>query len=322
MFSLQLAEWIRGSECKETATLREKAVSNSTFRSGQRFNLSTENWRMLVRHAWLSGLLRREMKRGVGNRMVNGVIFNVFHLTDTGSNFLPAVGSQKSSKSNVREDKSDKPKTTRKGMGSQALSTIRRLMSSSDQWFTVNSSSSYHLPGVFHSPFPQRMGFCPDITQLPSYEKSDPDFIFTDIQLGKGKARNQREIVMNIDSQEEAVLYRIVPCGGVIFVAESRAEQQGPGSVQIHHNGSHHWVVSTMRGRDVLLYDSRYTGEALPDALKVQLLEVYGSSVKRVLFPRVKQQEGEKTVAVLKSSIATCSAKKMTLPNTGQTKES
>ena len=178
---------------------------------------------MLVRHAWLSGLLRREMKRGVGNRMVNGVIFNVFHLTDTGSNFLadpseiflPAVGSQKSSKSNVREDKSDKPKTTRKGMGSQALSTIRRLMSSSDQWFTVNSSSSYHFPGVFHSPFPQRMGFCPDITQLPSHEKSDPDFIFTDIQLGKGKARNQREIVMNIDSQEEAVLYRIVPCGGV-----------------------------------------------------------------------------------------------------------
>ena len=57
-----------------------------------------------------------------------------------------------------------------------------------------------------------------------------------------------------------------------IFVAKSRAERQGPGSVQIHHNGSNHWVVSTMWGRDVLLYDSRYTGEALPDALKVQLL--------------------------------------------------
>ena len=129
--------------------------------------------------------------------MVNGVIFNVFHLTDTGSNFLadpseiflPAVGSQKSSKPNVREDKSYIPKATRKGMGSQALSTIRRLMSSSDQWFTVNSSSSYHFPGVF----PQRMGCCPDITQLPSYETSDLDFIFTDIQLGKVKARNQRE---------------------------------------------------------------------------------------------------------------------------------
>ena len=151
--------------------LCEKAVSNSTFRRGQHFHLSTENWKILVRHAWLSGLLHREMKRGVGNRMVNGVIFNVFHLTDTGSNFLadpseiflPAVGSQKSSKPNVRVDKSYKPKATRKGMGFQALSTIRRLMSSSDQWFTVNSSSSYHFPGVFHSPFPQHMGFCPDI---------------------------------------------------------------------------------------------------------------------------------------------------------------
>ena len=54
-----------------------------------------------------------------------------------------------------------------------------------------------------------------DITQLPSYETSNPDFIFTDIQLGKGKARNQREIVMNIDSQEEAVLNCIMPCDGV-----------------------------------------------------------------------------------------------------------
>ena len=28
-----------------------------------------------------------------------------------------------------------------------------------------------------------------------------------------------------------------------IFVAESRAKRQGPGSVQIHHNGSNHWVI-------------------------------------------------------------------------------
>ena len=81
---------------------------------------------------------------------------------------------------------------------------------------------------------------------------------------------------------------------GTVFAAESRAEWQRPGSVQIHHNGSNHWVVSTMQGQDVLLHDSRYTGEVLPDALKAQLLEVYGSSIKRVLFPRVKQQEGAK----------------------------
>ena len=54
-----------------------------------------------------------------------------------------------------------------------------------------------------------------------------------------------------------------------------------------------------MRGRDILLYDSRHTGEALPDALKAQLLEVYGSSVKMVLFPRVKQQEGAKACGCL-----------------------
>ena len=79
-----------------------------------------------------------------------------------------------------------------------------------------------------------------------------------------------------------------------IFVAKSRAERQGPGSVQIHHNAQTTGWFPPCGDEIFLLYDSRYTGEALPDALKAQLLEVYGSSIKRVLFPRVKQQEGAK----------------------------
>ena len=64
-------------------------------------------------------------------------------------------------------------------------------------------------------PPPARMGYCPDLTQLPGYEATDLDFMMSDIQLSKDKARNTREIMMDIhvDGREEKVLYRIVPCG-------------------------------------------------------------------------------------------------------------
>ena len=40
-------------------------------------------------------------------------------------------------------------------------------------------------------PPPARMGYRTDLTQLPGYE-ADQDFLFSDIQLGKGKAKNTR----------------------------------------------------------------------------------------------------------------------------------
>ena len=39
--------------------------------------------------------------------------------------------------------------------------------------------------------------------------------MFSDIQLGKGKAWNQREVTMSIDGQQEEVVYQVVPCGEV-----------------------------------------------------------------------------------------------------------
>ena len=69
---------------------RHEDVCNhrKTFGAGQRLGYSTESWRALIRQAWLYGLLNREMKRGVGARMVNGVIFNVYTITNEGIEFL------------------------------------------------------------------------------------------------------------------------------------------------------------------------------------------------------------------------------------------
>lgn len=101
-------------------------------------------------------------------------------------------------------------KSTRRGAGSQALPVIKELLSKSENWFTISSCQDYHFPDVFREPAPARLGYCSDITQLPNYEESDSDFIFSDIQLGKGKARNHRTVSLNVNGTVESVIYRIV----------------------------------------------------------------------------------------------------------------
>ena len=222
------------------------ASSQDSFGSGQLFRHSMETWRGLIRQAWLSGLLNRQMKRGIGTRMVNGVIFNVYDITNEGITFLTkpreillSTDEPESPEQPAKEETlTTKPTanrcdshickslshcstksvlvfTHRKGMGSQAITSIRNLMTTSENWFPITSNKDYHFPGVFEHLPPKRMGYCSDITMLPNYEKSDPDFMYTDIQLGKGKARNQREVTLNVDGANDDIIYRIVPCGGV-----------------------------------------------------------------------------------------------------------
>lgn len=109
----------------------------------------------------------------------------------------------------------EKTPLKRSSKGTHVLPIIHHLMESKDRMFIISSTDDYHYPGFFHHDYPQRMGFCPDITALPTFEPSDPDFLFTDIQLGKGKARSWRAVDMYISGMQEEVMYRIVPCNGV-----------------------------------------------------------------------------------------------------------
>lgn len=192
------------------------------------------------------------MKRGIGTRMVNSVIYNVYSITDEGVAFLVnpreilLSGVEQASPEQPAMEQSQTTKSryvhngffyyatyctciylffeSRKGMGSQAITSIRNLMTSSKNWFPITSNEDYHFPGVFKHPPPRRMGYCSDITTLTNYEKTDPDFMYTDIQLGKGKARNQREVSMNVDGADEDIVYRIVPCGGVKLCSQESCQ--------------------------------------------------------------------------------------------------
>ena len=104
---------------------------------------------------------------------------------------------------------------SRKGKGCHALTIVRKLICDKENWFPIAGSEDYNFPGVFNHPYPQRLGYCKDITNLTNYESTDPHFMFSDIQLGKGKARPVRLLKLDVSGDTESMYYRFVPCGGV-----------------------------------------------------------------------------------------------------------
>ena len=151
--------------------------------------------------------------------MVSYVAYATFSISDSGKNFLEEDSSRTVMLpilSEVNEGKSSKSQSIpRRGNGCHALATFLRLISDMENWYVISNSDGYNFPGIFNEPYPKRLGYCKDITLLPNYEKTDPHFMFSDIQLGKGKARPKRVIAMDVGGNIERVYYRFVPCGGV-----------------------------------------------------------------------------------------------------------
>ena len=207
--------------------VRNSDSSLQTFGCGTELNHSNEEWRVLIRQAWLKGFLSRLLAIGSGHNMMNDIAFATYTVADTGIALLKNVELQevllpKVNKKLVPATNTDSTPSTdqqvihqRKGKGSHALSIAQELISDKSNWFEIKSSDDYNFPGVFTTPFPQRLGYCEDISKLPNCEVSDPHFLYSDIQFGKGKARPKRLIKMNIDGKNESVYYRFAPCGGV-----------------------------------------------------------------------------------------------------------
>ena len=187
---------------------------------------SIEAWRTLIRQAWLGGFLVRSISVGCGRNMISTIAYTTYSATDAGNRLLfdeenhnevlfPGTKKVKETTTKGLLSQRTKRNGVREGKGSHALQIAQDLVSNKENWFPINSSDDYNFPGIFNYPFPQRMGFCEDISNLPNYEVTDPHFIFADIQMGKGKARPKRLVQMDINGIRESVYYRLVPCGGV-----------------------------------------------------------------------------------------------------------
>ena len=216
--------WIRGSAERTLNHLHQSC--SKTYGCGNKYSHSVEKWRLLIRQAWLKGLLNRSLTVGGGNNMISSITFATYSLSDTGINYLekdscdsillPDI--QSNTKASFEQDTKSVESVISKqriGKGCHALTVFQKLISDKKNWFPITNSEGYNFPGVFYAPYPQRLGYCEDITKLINYEKTDPHFIFSDIQLGKGKARPKRLITMDINGKMETVFYRFVPCGGV-----------------------------------------------------------------------------------------------------------
>ena len=143
------------------------------------------------------------------------MVFNTFTVSTPGQLFLenlsPAlvrVPSQTSSVS-VKKTASSQEKATnseslttkptRKSKGMNLLPLLRRLLSSQTNWYQMTNESDHQFPGYFSLEYPKRTGYCQDITTLPCFTSADENFLFSDIQLGKGKPRSTHKVTFEVD---------------------------------------------------------------------------------------------------------------------------
>jgi hypothetical protein len=154
------------------------------------------------------------------------IVFHTYKISETGYQFLDseplpslvlpsARVTRHPCESETGEVCPASVKSTRKSKGTHLLPVLTSLLSSRENWYEIKDHNDYQYPGKFRLDHPHRLGFAPDITTLPLYTKEDEHFLFTDIQLSKGKPRAARKITVHVDNKEEELFYRIAPCGGV-----------------------------------------------------------------------------------------------------------
>lgn len=216
---------LRGYKCKADIT------ESTSLGTGASFNLSETAWRARILQAWLLGYLLRSTTLGRGHGRMTEIVFNTYTITEAGSEFmrsdpllpvsLPTTRSRfnssivKTETGSATLSATPAVKLTRKSKGTHLLPTVITLLSSSANWHDIEEPDDYQYPGNFRMDHPLRLGYARDITALPFYTKDDEHFLFSDIQLGKGKLRSARKITATVDGKEEELFYRIVPCGGV-----------------------------------------------------------------------------------------------------------
>ena len=94
-------------------------------------------------------------------------------------------------------------------------------MKDSSTWLHISTKQEYQFPGVLKDVTNQYMLHSTDVRQLPQATPDNPHFMWSDIQIAKGKMNIDRKIKVTIDGIEEELFYRMAPCGGVKKCPES-----------------------------------------------------------------------------------------------------
>lgn len=191
---------------------------------GACFGLSETAWRCRILQAWLHGLLQRSTILGYGHGQMMKLVFNTYSVTEAANQFLESTPLPEVVLPSTKLEQlpptascdSEAPvKLIRKSKGTHLLPVLVSLLSSNSNWYEIKETDDYYYPGIFRCDHPQCLGFAPDISTFPLYSTEDKHFLFTDIQLSKGKLRAPRRITVPVNGVNEDMYYRIAPCGGM-----------------------------------------------------------------------------------------------------------
>ena len=93
----------------------------------------------------------------------------------------------------------------RKKCVGRALSVVKMLMKSHDNWQEIITKEQYQFPGVSVSGQSSMLLYSKDVSKLPQYVASKPHFLWYDIQRSKGKLNPDRMVTLNINGIDEEV---------------------------------------------------------------------------------------------------------------------
>ena len=116
--------------------------SAKSFGCGRRFGHSIEEWRTLIRQAWLLGFLHCKLSIGNGANMLASVAFATFSVSSTGMDHLmegqgspvmlpmnPVPSEEKSGEKKKEETNTfNSVSKQRKGKGCHVLTTLKKLI--------------------------------------------------------------------------------------------------------------------------------------------------------------------------------------------------
>ena len=114
---------------------------------------------------------------------ITQVVFNTYKISERAQQLLsspqeillPSISQSSVTVGTETQDSATKG-LTRRSKGTHLLPELKKLLSSSNNWFNIEEPDDYYFPGCFRTPYPQRLGFCPDITSLSFYNPEDEHF--------------------------------------------------------------------------------------------------------------------------------------------------
>ena len=244
---LKLSQWIRGSSLAWTNDYNKRSTSY-----GKSLGHSEKWWRIFIRKCHVLGLVEKRLQ-SIIKRTKHYSVQGIIHSTEKGIKLVQtdehvvsipqfsehmeecyeeSLACSKSTSIRLHSS-SHKICRERKGKGTHAWITAKRLLEDKENWNAITSKSDYHFPGQFSTNRTHAVLYTPDCMELPQASSdSSVHYLWNDIQISKGSWNKDREVQVKIGDTNETLMYRSSPCNGVKLCPGDSCDYVAPVSAQ------------------------------------------------------------------------------------------